>query len=232
MRNLSALCVLSGCALGFATSVSSAASLPNGTYFLLNHPDGNQAEPFYGLRLDELFDATGSHDVFTFDFNAPGSDMRMTVDDDSIRIFGVSVGGRDVGGSYALDQYLGIYAVDFTYDTGVGFVPGDDDRWVDGPNNINTGTITAPNALGTVALEDERGSHPFSFRLGDGTNDNGHRGFAGFSGWGWLNHSDKPHVYSSDWLFAVGQEVPGPGPAALALTSVGLFMKKRRRTSA
>ena len=31
------------------------------------------------------------------------------------------------------------------------------------------------------------------------------RGFAGISGWGWLNHSGLPHISASDWLFTAEQ---------------------------
>ena len=48
-----------------------ASLIVEGLYQLHNHPDGNQASPFYGLRLDELFQVTPGHDVFTFDFDHP-----------------------------------------------------------------------------------------------------------------------------------------------------------------
>lgn len=45
-----------------------------------------------------------------------------------------------------------------------------------------------------------------AFQFGD-ENGAGHRGFAGISGWGWLNHGtdciarDCTHIYDGDWLF-------------------------------
>ena len=206
-----------------------AAILPMGMYDLANHPDGGIAAPYYGLRLDELYDATGSHDRFTFDFDHNDSNMQMEITATSIRIFGTSFGGRDIGSEYAADSYLGVYSIDFTYDIGVGMAPGDDDMLVDGPNNANTGTIMTP--LGdTIALEDERGNHGYSFRLGDKDDDNGHRGFDGISGWGWLNHSDEPHVYASDWLFtAVPSQVPTPAAATALLAGLGLTSRRRTR---
>ena len=42
------------------------------------------AAPFYGLRLDELFDATKGHDIFTFDFEADGASIFLTYDDNDL----------------------------------------------------------------------------------------------------------------------------------------------------
>ncbi|MCA9310825.1 MAG: hypothetical protein KDA21_06440, partial [Phycisphaerales bacterium] len=169
-----------------ASSISNAAMIEDGLYQLHNHPDGAAAAPFYGMRLDELYNVTSGHDIFTFDFDHADSDMQMTISGSVIHIFGVVFGGRDTGSSYANDAYRGIYTIDFTLDQGVMQVPGDDDVWVNTTNNVNTGSIMTP--LGDeIALEDERGSYGYSLRLGDENNDLGHRGFNGISGWGWMN---------------------------------------------
>ena len=59
----------------------------------------------------------------------------------------------------------------------------------------------------------------------------GHRDFAGISGWGWLDwnlRDDQDETWNgsddgccSDWLFTVGNPVPEPG--SLALMALGLL---------
>lgn len=90
------------------------------TFGLSDHPDGNQANPTYGLRLDELFDFTSGHDVFTFSFNALSGGMKLDYNDfntasgsdDTIRIYGTAVGGLDTGSTY---NPVGLATIDFTY---------------------------------------------------------------------------------------------------------------------
>lgn len=210
-----------------ACSANAALVVP-GTYELSNHPDGSATPPPYGLRLDELYNATGNADVFTFNFDAPQSAVFMVISTNSIRIFGQALGGRDTGGAHAIDQYLGVYTFDFLYSTGVQAAPGDDDLIVNAANRANSGSIVTP--LGdTIALVDER-SGGFSFRFGNEDNDLGHRGYNGLSGWGWLTHhgANATHVAASDWLFTA-QLVEIPTPGALALTGLaGLAMLRRR----
>ena len=203
--------------------------ISTGTYTLHNHPDGGAAAPHYGLRLDELFDLTPSHDVFTFDFDDEQSDMTLAYDGSTIHISGVAVGGHDVGSHYdTAHPTFGLYEIDFAYDAGVKPAAGDDDVIVDAANHANSGTITAPTG-DVISLVDERGGHPFSFRFGDEPHDAGHRGFDGISGWGWLNHGPDPthHVYASDFLFTA-EAVPAPGAAA-AFAIAGLAATRRRR---
>ncbi len=103
------LAALSALTLGGLTAGKAQAAIINyGTYQLHNHPDGNQRPPFYGLRLDELYNATGGHDVFTWDFDHDDgvnqSAMFLTYEPtmrgERIRIFGTSWGGRDGGVAY------------------------------------------------------------------------------------------------------------------------------------
>lgn len=207
-----------------------ATTLP-GLYRLHNHPDGNQRPPLYGARFDELYNATSNHDVFTLDFDAMQSAAFMTVNTagNEVHIFGQAWGGRDTGTAYANDQYLGVYTFDFTYNMGVGPAGGDDDLWVPLPDMRNFGSITTP--LGhTIGLVD-KGMDGYSFRLGDENNDAGHRGFAGISGWGWMNYIRdgrvQDHVESTDWLFTASYQIPTPG--SVALIAIGGLVGLRRR---
>lgn len=205
------------------------ATIAPGTYRLFNHPDVTADPPPYGLRLDELYNATGNHDIFTFDFNHPLSSVTMTLTGSTISISGNAYGGRDAGTAYAADSFLGVYSFSFTYLVGVGLVPGDDDvQAAPMPAGLNTGWILTP--LGdTIALRDEADGGR-TFRLGDEDNDLGHRGFAGISGWGWLTHgqANAQHVPASDWIFTVGPLIPAPGSAGL-LGLAGFAMLRRRR---
>jgi hypothetical protein len=213
-----------GCVL--LSSTASGAILASGTYPLANHPNGAIRPPNYGLRLDELVDVTpGVEDNFTFDFDHPSSNMQVTITSTSIRIFGNTYGGRDIGGSYAADAYLGLYAVDFTYSVGVGVLGGDDDYQVTGANFANTGTITLPGGSPIALMSDYAGSFGYSFQLGDEADDLGHQG-AGpgtISGWGWLAVNGDTSG-AKDWLFTVV-----PSPSALALLGMGGVMAGRRR---
>jgi len=225
-----AVTALSAAAVGLSIVGAASASVVN--YDLHNHPDVGEGPPGYGLRLDELYNATGSHDVFTFDFDDQASKVGMRVDEEAgtIRITGVVFGGRDIGSGYANDQYRGLYTIDMLYQIGVEQVAGDDDLQVDTADFANWGTILTP--LGdAVPLTDFRGDNGFSLRIGDENNDLGHRGYAGISGWGWINHGEDAglHVASSDWLFtAVESSVPAPGAAALGLMGFGLMARRRR----
>lgn len=146
--------------------------------------------------------------------------MRMDVTNTTIRIYGVTMGGRDTGGSYAADVYNGLYAVDFTYSIGVGPKPSDDDRWVKygAPDMQNSGTIMTP--LGhTIDLRD-KSNGAYQFRLGDEDNDAGHRGSAGISGWGWLNHGPVGLAPRGLERLALHRE-PDPDPGRLALMGLG-----------
>jgi len=208
-----------------------SAIIPVGLYDLENHPDGNAADPTYGLRLDELVDVNaGSKDIFTFDFNHPSSQVRLQYDGAAIRISGPAYGGLDIGSEYSPDPSLtGVYMIDFTYSVGVGVAPGDDDLIVIANMADNTGSITTPG--GDVIGLWDKPRDGFNFRLGNEDNDMGHRGFDGISGWGWLNHSDpNVHVKASDWLFVLNPTiVPAPASAMLAGLGFAALAPRRRR---
>lgn len=174
----------------------------------------------------------GGLDSYTLDFDDPASDMRMTVSASGtmIHVFGVSMGGRDIGGSYAADGFLGLYAVDFTYSVGVVPAAGDDDLVVLAPAASNFGTLMTPFGP-TFSLADVGGnSPPFNFRLGDEDNDLGHRGFSGISGWGWLDVAGLAHGPTRDFLFTA-ELIPAPG-SAMTLGLIAVMAARRRRQGA
>lgn len=217
-----------------------ATPIVYGLYNLHNHPDGTERPPLYGLRLDELYNATSSHDVFTFNFDHAGSNMQLeyihvspTVS--TIHIWGTAWGGRDTGNNadYANDLYRGFYTIDFNYLIGVGHVPGDDDVYDNPGTSYNYGSIQGPAGTGgTILLRDGHYSgSQLDFRLGDEDNDLGHRGFNGISGWGWLFTSTGANgafvnYESNDWLFTASL---APTPGAAALMGLGALAINRRR---
>lgn len=144
--------------------------------------------------------------MFTFDFDDSRSLVLLELGA-TVRIHGVAYGGRDIGPAYANDAHRGLYTFDFTYSNNLGAAAngGVDDLRVGGMF-ANSGWIK--NAAGTTwNLEDKPDGTGFTFFLGD-EGGAGHRGFAGISGWGWLNHTPAPgdpgsvaHVASSDRLF-------------------------------
>ena len=218
----------------FATTLASVsgsalgAFLPIGTYTLSNHPDGSANPPAYGLRLDELYNLTGGHDIFTFDFNHALSSVTLNYTGATIQITGQAWGGRDLGASYAVEPTTGLYTFNFLYSIGVAPVPGDDDVYVNPiADMVNFGSITTPlsDVIGLV----DKSNGSFTFRLGDENNDLGHRGFAGISGWGWLNHGPpgSAHINDSDWLFTATYLIPAP--SASGLVALGALAAGRRR---
>ncbi len=189
-----------------AQGLSSLVS--DGTYQLGNHPDGNAGPPTYGLRLDGLTTYDDS-DIFTFSFDqADGANVQMVIDGDDITISGTVFGGRVVNNAYVVGE-SGLWNLSFSYSAAM-LAAGDDDLQVDDLlAGTNTGSITKLfGDLASFDLVDYSGSRDFSFQLGNEDNDLGHRGFAGISGWGWMNHapSNDPawlntHQAASDWLF-------------------------------
>ena len=217
--NLKTIVTIAVVTLGaFASSGVQAITI--GTYTLNNHPDGGIAPPLYGLRLDGLLGDPSKE--YTFDFDHADSNMTLTWDGSSIVIQGQAYGGEDTGNGYGVTAIWDIY---FEYSVGVSQPGGEgglDDIYVNA-DNANFGTISS--VLGSYQLEDEAGGSGLSFQLGDG-NGAGHRGYAGISGWGWMNHgvdcitADCSHIYASDWLFTA---TPVPVPAAAWLFGSGLL---------
>ena len=236
-------------AIGASMFVSPASASTQ--YRLFNHPDGSAAQPLYGLRLDELVNATASHDIFTFNFNFThtdfNSDMLLDYDGSTIHIYGQVFGGRDTDNfanhGYADDGLDGVYEVDFTYtmniiDDPVGLP--DEGVTVTGEHAGNNGTITriadydagtdmfTPIALASqlpVSLIDKYSAdadHSFRFNNYSQHRLEDHPGYPyTTTGWGWLTHGSGEHVADSDWLFT-GQRVPESG-TTLALLGFALM---------
>ncbi len=218
-----------------SSSALAAQVLADGLYQLQNHRDGALRPPLYGLRLDGLDGNVGND--YTFDFDAPGADMRMDLDvaGGTIRIFGTAFGGLDVGPGFdnPANGRVGLWRIDFTYNVGVTALPSGE--IVAGPMSAqNSGFIQplfagAGNFAGNpqIALTDYNGNAAGrTFHL-----NTGHRGNPGVSGWGWLNHGTfQQHIYASDWLFEVnGVPIPAPGAAMLGLLGTAAIGFVRRR---
>ena len=182
----------------FALVILATLLLPSGTaqaalltFQLNNHPAGGASAPLYGLRLDGLF-THDTKDIWSFDFDGPGSNMILTYDSSSneIRIHGTVLGGLDVGSAYHT-TLQGLWNVDFSYSANVNFATlGSDlelEVTAESPNNKGTisplfnatGVTTASgqtvtiNMGSAISLLDEQGdeqgyeqeSNLFSFRF-------------------------------------------------------------------
>ncbi|VEP15954.1 conserved hypothetical protein [Hyella patelloides LEGE 07179] len=228
--------LLTGSILALSATSSYAVGL--GKYRLHNHPNGNVAAPYYGLRLDGLL-TRDTKEEYTFDFNHNDSKVFLNYNaDDTISITGQAFGGEDIGSSYKAGT-TGVWDIDFTYESVTQAGSDDDVIAFVGEGNISS-TINSVNY--SFDLNAEQGNFPFAFRLGDKNNDRGYRGYDGISGWGWINHAPDTtaandalganHIKSSDWLFTAKQ-VSVPEPTAilglLGVTSLGLISKKKRK---
>ena len=228
---------LAACAAAIisATAIAHAAPIAAGVYILGSHPDGNRLPPPYGLRLDGLLGYT----VYTFDFDHAASDMRLSWDGVSeIRIFGTAFGGSDTGSDYAAGS-TAVWNIDFNYNAGIainangGLVDDIEVTETDISTTTNTGSISTSSFGGASFDLRSHGMNAdgsgLAFIVGDETGaPNFHRGYAGISGWGWLDYSaDGGSTWKgsvkgccSDWLFTV---TPVPVPPAVWLFGTGLL---------
>ncbi|WP_299614861.1 PEP-CTERM sorting domain-containing protein [Pelagibius sp.] len=241
-----------------------AAIINQFEYDLWSHPDGALAPPPYGLRIDGIeWYATGgasggNSDAWTFDFDHPLAEMRAVytvndgVNDDTFRIFGTAIGGRDISGT----NYDGppvLVDIDFTY---TGF-DGQND-FHDPEIHVNDGAGQASTkGMGTITFQQQTFGiqanttvNLLAFANGSGNLFNfdvdpapGHRlnGYCGGAnppaycgmpvGWGWLALADANfnphtayHTSFQDFIF-VSNKVPVPEPTSLAMfgTMLGTF---------
>lgn len=196
------------------------------TFALHDHPDGSEAMPTYGLRLDGLYGSTSNE--FTFSFDAPGAGMTLAYDNvsNTVRISGRAYGGIDVGSSWDTNN-SGFLDVDFTYRhnlttdgsgtwgagaTNLGVVVTEDAQSLGATGNNGSVTLGAGNWGGGQSAGDlftlvDQDNGNFAFKL---NNFDDHRlpgaGPGTFVGWGWVNHAPGTtmptyHEYASDWLF-------------------------------
>ena len=212
-------------AVASAFVATNANAITTGTYVLSNHPAGGVAPPLYGLRLDGLLGDPAKE--YTFDFDHASSNMTLVWNGSTIVIDGQAFGGEDTGAGYGAGT-TDVWDIHFEYTVGISTPGGEGgvDDLVVISDNINFGTISSTTSgFGSFSLEDEAGDGGLAFQLGDEAGA-GHRGFAGISGWGWMNHgvdceaNDCSHVVASDWLFTAS---PVPVPAAVWLFGSGLL---------
>lgn len=239
---------------GMAAS-SSAAII---TFDLLNHPDGNQNPPPYGLRIDALeFFLNGPeegsvNDVWTFSFDDPDASMTGTYDDvaNTFLIEGTAVGGVDTGGSGGSAEV----AISFLYEdvTNLGLLSSFPVLEVTtGAGGSGSGTLTFNEAaesipvftvVNLVAFANSSGLF-MRFAADNHRLDCGSDAGCGnpvFRGWlglvpspsvAALTDPEVFHVSSQDWLLTsdVNGDIPEPGTLALfGLGGLALVLRRRR----
>ena len=225
------------CALLFAATslvAASGSARAEFNFTLGNHPNGAENPPPYGLRVDDLYNSDPAS-IYTFNFEAGGAGMTMTVGNSGdVAISGQVFGGQlDGSGGYVGGGKL--WDVSFAYSN----------AQVTTDSNGDLVSVLVHNSTGgTGSGTISSGSDSFdlvSYANGSGKQfaiETGHRGVAGFSGYGWLGvkQSDGStyHTNYQDWLFTA---TPVPAPPALALFAVGAlgfvpFARRRTRSTA
>ena len=193
-----------------AASLQSLSDLiPDGTYQMLNHPQGNQAPPPFCLQLDRLFGPGPGYGTITFNCEHPDSDVKVEVTGSSLTMSGDLYGGRDRGTDYQPGM-AGLWKFEMTYGVLQKFDT-DDDLYALGGDALGTLIPQFSTPFFDVGdvfyITDYNGQFPFSFRLGNKDDDQGKGNYPGISGWGWLEHGraldDLQHPDASDWNFVI-----------------------------
>ncbi len=199
------------------------------TYELSSHPDGNAADPLYGLRLDNLLgDGVNTFD-FNYDHEKVGMWLDYDMDNDKIHIYGTAFGGVDAGNTYG--DPAGFVDISFWY-SGVTSLGGDTAA-VYGKTGAGTITYRGEDGMTNGPTYDLRAKSNgnFSFKF-----DHGHRLTTDdLVGWGWLEYKlsgsedDWTSGGTSDWLFTA-EKVPEPSMTLGLLAIGGLMMSRRKRS--
>lgn len=184
LKTSTAALVAAGLVAG--STVANAMGVPAGAnilnqWNLFDHPDGGEAPPTYGLRLDGLISGS-SGDEWTFSFQDTPGDGRNAVDIgtstvimtlfevggvQNININGTVFGGRRKHGSNGtdatdvfgnagadgwVDAFAGTWGLDFTYRANVTSTANDIPLRVTADNSLlNTGTLTSIDVASVVA---------------------------------------------------------------------------------
>ncbi len=191
-------------------------------FAMLDHPDGNAAPAYYGLRADNLF---GEGNINTFSLNHFG-DSTLTVYDNggelSIHMAGTLFGGED-GGAAPIDPAA--YTFEFWYTEGVEAYNG---GWrVVGMSDANGGYIDEVGGDGYYTFGTKTNGDGVAFIFAP----DGHRlpGDDDLAGRGWVMSDQNPRGhYTQDWLFTA-EVIPAPGTLALALGGGLMTLPRRRR---
>ncbi len=201
---------------------ATAASADVYEFAMFNHPDGNAAPPFYGLRVDNMF---GNGRINTFSIDHVG-DSLLTVNEDgediSIHMEGTLFGGGDGGDAHVNPE---LYTYSFDYTDGVEKTS---QGWqVVGTPDINGGTLTRVSDGAEFSFTTKANGDDVAFIF----EADGHRISGDSDSWvgrGWVMSEGNPRSSSTqDWLFRA-EVVPAPGTIALGAMG-GLLVTRRRR---